>query len=280
MRNLLVIFVIFGLFLTGCEEYLDERFVGDSARDLVVEGGITTDTMAHKISLSWSGDFFDKGPKEMVTDADVSISDGQNSVILGETEPGIYSTSAGYHGIIGNTYTLSIRLPDGSSYSSSEKINPLPEIDSIRFEKTSGFDAESGELTEGYNLLYYGPEPEGIGDHYLWSVLMDGVLYTDTLYENVFTSDEFVDGNYIKDLELFFIPDDRLPEKPVTITLEMFSISKEYYDYITGIMLETVWKGSPWDGPPANAVGNISNGALGFFTASDKKTISKVLQKE
>jgi len=59
----------------------------------------------------------------------------------------------------------------------------------------------------------------------------------------------------------------------------MFSISGDYYDYLVGLMLETVWKGSPWDGPPANAASNISNGALGYFRASDRKTATTRINK-
>jgi hypothetical protein len=48
----------------------------------------------------------------------------------------------------------------------------------------------------------------------------------------------------------------------------MISISKAYYDFLTALMIETVWRGTPWDGPPANIPGNISNGGKGFFRAS------------
>ena len=259
---------------------MDVRFAGESAGHIAVEGGITTDTAAHWIMLSMSGDFFEKKPKVMVTNASITITDNDNNVFqLTETQPGVYRTDSDVYGIIGNTYTMNINLGDTASYQATETIRALPDIDSIRFEKTTGFDMDAG-LTHGYNLLYYGTEPAGKGDYYFWSLYINNDQYTDSLYKNVFTSDDFVDGNYIKNLDLFFIPEDDLPADTMYVRLEMFSISEEYYDYIVGLMLETVWKGSPWDGPPANAVGNVNNDAYGFFTAEDKKTISRLLIKE
>ena len=48
----------------------------------------------------------------------------------------------------------------------------------------------------------------------------------------------------------------------------MYSISKDYLDFITGLLTESGGGGSPFDGPPANVKGNINNGALGFFLAA------------
>lgn len=90
-----------------------------------------------------------------------------------------------------------------------------------------------------------------------------------------FASDEFINGNYIRDLSTHFIAEDEMIGDSMKVTLEMQSITAEYYEYLTGLLLETVWKGTPWDGPPANVPGNISNGARGFFKAADIKRKSR-----
>ena len=48
----------------------------------------------------------------------------------------------------------------------------------------------------------------------------------------------------------------------------MLSISKEAYDYFEAIMLETEYRGGPFDTPPADVPDNISGDAKGFFIAS------------
>jgi hypothetical protein len=280
MKYKLMLTILSALFLAGCEEYLNVQFDSGSEAKLVVEGSISTDTTSHTIILSRSGDFFDKGEQMMESGAVVTITDGENLFTYHEAEPGIYQTDATVYGMIGKDYTVSITLDNGLAFSASEKIVKLPEIDSIVAVYKAGFDQNSGQRTQGYYIDYFGLEPAGLGNYYLWNLYIDGRLYSDSIQKQVFTGDEFVDGNYIKDLELFFIAESSLPSDTVEIKIEMFSISKEYYDYLVGLLLETVWKGSPWDGPPANAVSNLNNGALGYFRASDKKTATTTIIKQ
>ncbi|NJK86282.1 MAG: DUF4249 domain-containing protein [Bacteroidales bacterium] len=143
MKNIFAFLILFFL-LQGCEEYMDVTFEGDSSKKLVVEGMITTDTMIHNVILSRSGDFFNKGPKEMETGAEVTIYDGSNLVVLNETESGVYSTPDDFFGVTGKTYDLNIRLTDGTEYSASETIAPLPVIDSIAFTFGGGFSSSDG----------------------------------------------------------------------------------------------------------------------------------------
>jgi len=109
----------------------------------------------------------------------------------------------------------------------------------------------------------------------LYLLYLDGQLYTDTITEVNFVSDEFVNGNYIVEFPVYRIREADLLENAANVTLEMCSISKEYYDFLSAMKIETVWRGSPWDGPPANIPGNVSNGASGFFRASAVARIKK-----
>lgn len=280
MKNKLI-FILSGILtLAACEEYIDVQFDNDSGSKLVVEGAITTDTTSHTIILSRSGDFFDKDVQMMESGAEITISDGDTVIIYAEVETGVYQTDPEVYGTIGKDYHMNIKLDNGQVYIADETITALPEIDSVVAIPKAGFDQNAGQITQGYYINYYGPEPKGLGNYYLWNLYIDGTLYSDSIHKQVFTGDEFVDGNYIKDFEIFFIPKSDLPSDTVEIEIEMFSISREYYDYLIGLLLETVWKGSPWDGPPANAVSNLSNGALGYFRASDRKTATTTIIKQ
>ncbi|MBN2213433.1 MAG: DUF4249 domain-containing protein [Bacteroidales bacterium] len=280
MKFFWILIIPFVIILTGCEEFLPVKFDNDSEAKLVVEGSITTDTTSHTIILSRSRDFFEKGEQIMETGAEITVSDGYTTYTYTEVEPGIYQTEPIAYGLVGSSYTLNITLENRSVYSASEEIVKLPEIDSIVAIPGPGFDHNAGKRTDGYYINYYGPEPEGPGHCYLWNLYIDGELRSDSIHEQVFTDDEFVDGSYIKDFEIFFIKESELLSDTVEIEIEMFSISEAYYDYMLGLMLETVWKGSPWDGPPANAVSNINNGALGYFRASDRKTAKTTIIKQ
>jgi hypothetical protein len=263
------------LTITGCEEIMDLRFTGDSGRTLVVEGRITTDTLSHKVVLSWTADYFQKPPREVVTDAIVSISDGQQTFALHEADSGIYLTDSTVFGEPGKTYTLYIQLADGSLYSGSEKLRYCNGFDSIAQSDNYNHLGPPGENNYGYDVHFYALEPEPAGDHYMFLLYLDDKLYTDTLFEAVFATDEFINGGYITDLPTHIIPEADFIGDSMKVTLEMQSMSREFYDYLTGLLLETVWRGSPWDGPPANVNGNISNGARGYFRAVDVKRKSR-----
>ena len=113
MRKIFLFILSLSVFiLSGCEEIMDLQFEGSGLKTLVVEGKITTDTTAHQVMLSWTGDFFNKPPQDMVTGAILTLSDGEKTFNLSETQPGIYSTDPDIYGEPGKTYTLNIRLSD------------------------------------------------------------------------------------------------------------------------------------------------------------------------
>lgn len=269
------------LFFIGCEETMDIELSSDATKKLVVEGGITTDTTNHTITLSWSDDYFSVDKQQMATNASVSIHSGNETFILEEISPGVYQTSNDVYGKRNHSYTLHIALPNGNIYEAQETINPLPEIDSITHsENYNHFVPPMNRFGFGYDIFYYGYEPPGTGDFYMWNLYLNDILYTDTITEILFTDDEFVDGNYIRDFDVHFIREEDIKQDTNIVTLEMKSISREHYDFLVSLMLETVWKGSPWDGPPANVPSNISNNGLGYFYACDvKRSMLKLIHK-
>ena len=275
MKKTISYLVILILILTGCEEIMDIHFEGDSNKTLVVEGQITSDTMAHQVVLSWTSDFFEKPPQDMIAGASLSITDGEKTFNLTEAQPGIYQTSPDVYGEVGKTYTLHINLSDGRKYEASEELKYCTDFDSIAQSDNYNHGFGRFELY-GYDLLFYGNEPEPVGDYYMFLLYFNDTLISDTLNEVVFASDEFVNGGYIHDLITHFIAEDEFKEDSMKVTLEMQSVSMEYYEYLTGLMLETFWRGTPWDGPPANVPGNINNGARGYFRAADIKRKSRI----
>ena len=246
---------------------MDVKFTGDSTRNLVVEGAITTDTMTHRVVLSYTGDFFEKPAEEMATGAEVSITDGEYTFILQEKSPGEYYTDVGVFGEVGKSYTLNIKLTDGRQYTASDSLRACTEFDSIRQSANYNTYLEG----YGYDVMFYGKEPEPAGDYYMYLLYINDVLYTDTVTELTFAGDEFINGNYIRDFPVYRIREADIIGIISKVSLEMYSITRQYYEFMSALMVETVWRGSPWDGPPANVPGNVSNGAQGFFRASDVK---------
>ena len=230
---------------------------------LVVEGWFTNQAEAQTIELTLTSDYFANEEAPRATGAKVSVTDGAQTFDFTETSAGVYQTDPNVKGEIGKTYTLQIEY-EGEFYEASSTMKRIYEIDSLQYVMDEDYAEDEPDETDIYYLLMYVQEPPGKGDFYMWETFVNGVNKTDTLDNVWFESDEFVDGNYINGLEMdnvYFAMGD-------TVRLQMRGIPEETLDFFVAVMLETVWRGGPFDGPPANIPSNISNGAVGHFSAA------------
>ena len=277
MKKLIYIAVLLIFFAPACTEKYDVELDSTYVR-LVVQGSISDELKAHQISLTNSADYFSNSPAPKVTDATVSISDGENTFDLTEVSDGLYETDT-ISGEPGKTYTLTINS-DGETYTSSCLLNFCAPMDSINFgfyDYSDYYDGDTSVKDTTLYILLNALEPSTPGDFYLWNVYKNEILESDTLHEVYFSDDVFINGNYMYDIMVQWIEYASVGD---TITLEMQAITEEYYDYIIQVMTETVWNMGPFDGPPANPTGNISNGAMGFFLAYSVETITAIVPDE
>ncbi|NPA35921.1 MAG: DUF4249 domain-containing protein [Chlorobi bacterium] len=266
MKNLIYILL---LFISACTEDIELNLKHTDPR-LVVEGFITTDTATHYVRLSKSGDFFANEQMPAVRHAKVSINDGHYTYELIESEslPGLYLTFDNFFGVTGRTYKLKIENVDINddgvyeTYTAQSYLNPVTKVDSIKLEYEDNWDL--------WKVLLYAMEPGGdTTDYYMFSLIVNDTLYTDQLTEVTVADDRFIDGNYAKGVWVhsFYINNDEYDIYPGdTITLKMSGITSEFYNYVIALQEETGTNIPLFSGPPANLPGNISNGALGYFT--------------
>ena len=264
MINKLIYFVILisSLFLWKCTEDLDVGYIGSSNDRLIVYGKITTDTMRHTVKLSRSLDYSSSEEKPE-RNATVTISDGDTIFSLKETSAGTYQTDSTVYGIPGKTYTLSIELENDSVYTATAELLPITGTDSIRVKKE--YFSFMDEYY--YKVYFFGQEPAGKGDYYLWNLYLNDSLYNDTINETAFESDEWVDGAYIHDFDVYWVEEDAITKDTTDVMLEMYSLTEDYYMFLFELMSETTWRGGPFDPTPANVRTNISNSGLGYFSA-------------
>ncbi len=255
------------LLVSSCTERIEIELDTTYSR-LVIEGRITTDTTAHLVMLSHSTDYYNPQTPVGVSNATVTINDGVETVILAESEinPGYYETGPGYFGIVGRTYTLNIELEEAINenitYTASSELKHVGSIDSITLGYRDRFEAHE------VKIWAFEPPTE---DFYSFEIIKNGILITDTIDEVGITDDRFFNGNYTNGAPVYFLRDDD-PEQEVlvgdTITLKMSGITKEYFNFIQDLQLETFEFSNPlFSGPPANISTNLSGGAVGFFAA-------------
>jgi hypothetical protein len=276
MKNFFIISLLI-MVATSCTERIEIELDTTFTR-LVVEGHITTDTTTHWVRLTSSTDYYSSTPAPPVSGAVIKLDNGDGDIIMTESDSlqGYYFTSPDYYGEPGKTYTLNIELEEeiggNKSFSSSCKINPIGTIDSIR--------VEYNEDWEGWEVQIFAWEPPTT-DFYQFRVLKNDTLVTDTINHVCISDDRFFNGNYTNGIMVGFLDEEKPDEivKPCDkITLEMSSITREYYDFIFELQDQTFEYRNPlFSGPPANISTNIENGS-GFFASYSVVRSSTIYQ--
>lgn len=262
------------LLLNACTEEIDWP-LDDTNIKLVVEGEVTTDTTKQLIKLTSTKGYLNNGTPPPVQGAQVILTTDNRIDTLNEEAPGMYYTHSNFYGIPDEVYNISITntgiVGDNGDdiYIASAVMRNTLHLDSITLSQEDEFEENH------FNINGWGQENPEPGDFYFWNYYKNGVLETDTLDEAIFTDDVAVNGNYIPGLTMWW---NIKAEPGDTILVESISITKEYYEYIMALMQETSWNSGPFGGPPANPRGNISNGALGFFKASDYSYVETVVK--
>lgn len=260
------------LFATACKEKIDLELKSTYVR-LAIEGTVTDETKRHSVLITETSNYFANEPQPKVSGAIVTIDDGSSVVTLTETSPGVYQTDSTYAGLPGRTYTLNVKYKS-EEYSASCLLKPVGVIDSVSFAK------DVFEPTKS-SINLWAQEPATTGDYYTWLYYINGKLESDTLTEISFASDEMVNGNYMPGYPVFtaeFAIGD-------TITLEMRSINKDYYDFLNAFFSEVFGAGNPFSGPPSNVKGNIKNltnkdkVVMGYFLASSVSKRTQIATK-
>lgn len=256
---------LFAAFVSSCTERIDID-LDESYTRLVVEGEITTDTMAHTIRLSKTTSYYFSESAPGVSDAIVSINDGESEITLTQTEAGVYQTPADYAGIPGRTYSLNIKLATPingyDTYSAQSYMYPEIKLDSIQ----AYYHEDWGE-SGFYELKCYVLDPPTT-DFYMFKILKNEVLLSDTLSNVLITDDRFYNGNYTNGIGVGFLNQANSREivKPGDqLTVQSSRITREYFEFVTQLQIQSGYQSPLFSGPPSNVTGNISNGGIGFF---------------
>jgi hypothetical protein len=255
------------ILVSSCTERIDIK-LDDSAVRLVVEGSVTNEMKVHTIILSKTTSYFDSQKPPSVTGAVVSITSGAGTVKLHEAMPGVYRTDSLFVGRIERSYTLDIQLdePVGGyrDYSATSSMPEPVRLDSIKLIYHPDW-SDNGF----YEVQTFFQDPKS-QNYYRFLILRNGEMMTDTLDEWFVSDDKFFNGSYLFGASVAFLNQGEERERlnpGDEITVELDCIEKGYATFLQDAQSE-LWGSNPlFSGPPANVKGNISNNAIGFFSA-------------
>lgn len=269
LKNIVFLFLLLQVISSSCTERIDLK-LDDSAIKLVVEGSITTERKSHKVSLSTTSGYFYNQKPDPVQGALVTISDGVNIYNLTEASPGAYQTASFVRGSKGLTYTLNVKLNTQiggyTEYSASSKIYPVATPDSINLLYHPDWSSEGL-----WEVRCYLQDPPST-DFYRFMISRNGTLISDTLDEWIVTDDRFFNGYYVYGATVAYLDQGKEEEKLIAgdiVVVELNNLEEDYANFIWNAQSELRGSYPLFSGPPANVKGNLSNGAIGFFSAHD-----------
>jgi hypothetical protein len=266
-RDLILLSVISGLIFSAisCTKIVNIN-LNASAPRLIVEGSISDQPASCSVKLSKSVNYNEPNTFPAVTGASVLISDdnGNNATLI-ENRPGSYSAPA-FNGVPGMTYTLTV-TSEGKTYTAVSRMPDPVAIDTISQDSlTMGFGR--GTKVKFIRIQYH--DPKGIENNYRFVEKINSTLSNSIYVDN----DILRDGNIITQ-EIVHTDPSLLKGDSVVIFL--YTIDKPVFNYFEQLRQITQGFGGQ-TATPANPVSNLTNGALGYFSANALRSKSIVIK--
>lgn len=244
--------------LLSCQKVIDIDLNSTDPK-IVIQGLITDQDVADTIKITRTVDFKETNTFPPVSGATVLINDdAENSEILTEVAPGIYVTSK-IKGVPGRTYTISVKVNE-QEYKAISKM-PLP-VDIAEL-KVRPSDFGRDKVVD-VSLI----DPANLENYYRFIQIINGSQQKEI---DIF-DDELNDGREIN--YTLFTDDENVDlHKDDTVVVLLRSIDKPTFEYY-----RTAREAIGGSQSPANPNTNISNGALGYFSAYSQRSDTVVVQ--
>ena len=257
-----LIFLLLAL-IFSCEEVADYKFSTKKLDFIIVNGTLTNEIKAHKITVKYPVNSLNASPLP-VSGALLYVYDGDSLHVLEEDilEPGTYKTDVGFSSVINKLYTLIIVNGENRYYATTHMLPVIP------FEplKLSFDEEEEMYSIDSVNEAFNRSESAIYEIQIDWTHV-DG-------YENIEENKKKALLYYYTlstiDISQVFAPEKEKIYFPAgtTIVESKYSITPEHASFIRSMLLETEWRGGFFDVAHSNLRTNLSEGAFGYFSVS------------
>jgi hypothetical protein len=275
LLNKTFIFILTLIVFTSCQDVI-ELDLPDTPPLILINGRLT-DVDSVFVTVETTAPYFSQAPNPVISEALVDLFEDNTWVArLVEVRSGLYV--ANFQGKMGHEYHIEVTIADdfgsikaGTWRSTPERMNRIFEIDSIFIDS---LPAQPPFRVAGRYPFFMFTEPAGRGDNYRLRRWIDDSLLNRPQDLQVF-NDDFGDGRSFNNVDvdaIQFLGD--TVESGRTYRIEVASISRQHFNFLSLIFQQTVQVGSTFDPPPAPIIGNIrsvdrpSEVALGYFVAS------------
>lgn len=273
-KYLLVLLAI-GLFSCQEEVTLELQTVDKMP---VIEAFWTDNAAVNFVKITASKDYFDEEPNEIISDADVSVTNVKTGVSVDfrySIQSGRYLPINNFAGSEGETYELNVRIGE-NEYMSKGTLLPPPTLDSIKYEFKEGRVFRE----EGYYITVFGDIPFQDNNFYRIRLVRNDTLLN-SRNDYLLFDDTFGTSILNRGFELGGFPfnaNDR-------VRLELFRLNRQAYNYLNQLVSLLFNDGGLFSPPPQNPASNIqlvrgNTEALGYFMVSPFLSASVVIEPD
>ncbi|MFD2289115.1 DUF4249 family protein [Pedobacter petrophilus] len=266
MKRLFIYLMIATVGLTSCTKII-EIDTKNAEAQIVIEGRIVDRLIEQQIIITKTVGYDEVGVYPKVPGATVKVTDSRgNNYIFTEKTPGVYVNRM--RGVSGVTYTMDV-MAEGKNYQASSKMPNFVKLDSIGVISNSFFGEE--RKTAAAFLV----DPAKESNAYRFNLYVNGVFF-DRIYVN---NDRLTNGNNLR-IQLFYEAnddDDEGLKSGDSFSIEMEGIDSNIFDYWY-VLSQQDGRGPNQGTTPSNPPSNISNGALGYFSANTLQRINATVR--
>lgn len=260
IKGLLILFTILSC---ACKKVISVN-LNDTSPQIVIEGNITSNTGTYLVQIFKTVNFSATNTFPTVSGAMVKITDSTTGTtdLLTEATPGNYMGNT-LQGVPGHTYSLYV-VAEGQTYTASSIMPVSVPLDSVTFQHNNRFG------TTDINPVANFQDPTGITNYYTFTQTVNGKKLKNTF---VF-DDRLSDGKYIRQ-QIF--SDSTNINIGDTVSLQMNCIDLGAFNFYNTV--DRVTGGNNFNSvSPSNPLSNITNNALGYFSAHTAQIETAIAQ--
>ena len=257
MKRLIILSLIAALIAASCTKNIHLN-LQNAAGLLVIEGNINNQPGPYTVLLSKTVTYYDSNNLIPVSGGRITISDNAgNKDSLIEVSPGTYHTTS-IVGTVGRIYHLSVNS-GGQQYDAYSTMNPPVSIDSVGVLSFNFFGRSQKRTFIQFQ------DPTNVVNYY------KGCMYVNHIkqYKVNPLNDNLNNGITVQ----AFLSTDSGFNIHDTLQAELDAIDQPMYNYWNSLNSSTL---SSQTAAPSNPVTNISNNALGYFSAYSA-TVSHII---
>ncbi|MFN0200889.1 MAG: DUF4249 family protein [Bacteroidia bacterium] len=272
MNKHLIFLLPFLAFFTSCEKEI-KIDLNSTDPKFVIVGELNNDTSVQTVTVQKTVNFDEASIYPNVKAATVVLADDAgNSETLSEVADGIYQTQ-NFTGVVGRTYTLTVTSENQTFTAKSTLPAPVP-FAGIRFiEQVGGFGpppqgGQGGDTS--YIALPLFLDPADAQNNYRFIQTVNGEEDKSLIVRN----DNIING--VPNQQPLFSFGVQI-KKGDLLRVDMLNIDKNIYQYLYELNA-SVGTGPGGGTTPANPTSNWSNGAMGYFSAQSRQSVTAVVQ--